>query len=275
MPARAARSKGVRPQPLALLITIGAIAAALPLAWLTVDSMAESAPAARGAELAFMQNCIECHGQTGAGVLAEDTLSCSAGRRDGGNQHYRGACGDYLAYFEVVRLKRNFQQRLTARAPNRLMQGERLARQYACFQCHGELGQGGSRNPGSLKGYIPGYFGADFDALTRRGHAESISAWIRLGVDPALIESGPAGHLARIFLDRQSVSMPRFESLPDGEIQLLTEYVSALRKFGAMGAGEMREYGRLTVAPSPIAIAGVQPAANQYLTNTAAINNHD
>ena len=41
--------------------------------------------------------------------------------------------------------------------------GPYLARKYGCFECHGPLGQGGFSNPGSLKGYVPGFFGRDFD----------------------------------------------------------------------------------------------------------------
>ena len=112
---------------------------------------------------------------------------------------YEGTCRDLLAYFEAVRLKRTFAMRVKSQNPNRLLQGERLAREYNCFQCHGELGQGGFRNAGALKGYIPGYFGDDFAQLTRGGNAESIRAWISQGIDPALIRPSDQRDHRRVF----------------------------------------------------------------------------
>jgi mono/diheme cytochrome c family protein len=138
---------------------------------------------------------------------------------------------------------------VSSHRPNRLLQGERLARQYSCFQCHGELGQGGFPNAGALKGYIPGYFGSDFALLTRGGHAASIRAWIRQGVDPALLERPIEGAAAEFFIKNQAVSMPKFESLPESEIRILTDYVIALNQFGEMDAKAIRAYSRLSQRP--------------------------
>ncbi len=44
--------------------------------------------------------------------------------------------------------------------------GDRLSRKSGCYQCHGELGQGGAENFASFKGYIPGFQGGDFRRLT-------------------------------------------------------------------------------------------------------------
>lgn len=237
-------------------MAIGALAAvALSVAWLAFRIAPESSPAARGARLAYLQNCIECHGQIEDSALAGRNLECPAHGEGVAPRHYRGACRDFLAYFEIVVLNRGFAQRQAAVVPNRLLQGEILARQYGCFLCHGQLGQGGIRNAGALKGYIPGYFGEDFDVLTRNGSEESITAWIRHGTDPALVESGITGRIARFYLERQAVKMPRFDSLPDDDIQRLAEYVIVLHEYGEMGAIEIRDYGRQTMLPATIVAA--------------------
>jgi hypothetical protein len=108
------------------------------------------------------------------------------------------------------------------------------------------LGQGGFRNAGALKGYIPGYFGDDFAQLTRGGSAESIRIWITQGIDPALFEYPIEGTIAEFFIEHQAVSMPKYGTLPDSKIGILTDYVIALNKFGEMDAKSIRAYGRLT-----------------------------
>lgn len=219
-----------------------------------VRLLPESSAAARAAERAMLQNCIECHGRADDTAKTDVPLTCPDEVAGVDQPHYDGACNDYLAWFELVRLKRTFEARLAAGPPNDLLEGERLARQYSCFQCHGELGQGGFQNAGALKGYVPGYFGSDFDALTRGGHPTSIRAWIREGIDPALTEHRITGSLARFFIARQAISMPSFASLPDAEIRRLTNYIIVLHQFGEMDADDAREYGRLTrLQPSIVA----------------------
>jgi len=138
----------------------------------------ESSPAARGAAAVNSQGCIECHGQSEPGFPDDVDLSCTNVGVNSTHPRYDGLCSDVLAYFEIVRLKRTFDVRARSVDQNPMLQGEILARQYNCFQCHGEMGQGGFRNAGALKGYIPGYFGNDFALLTRGGSAESVRNWI-------------------------------------------------------------------------------------------------
>ena len=223
-----------------------ATAATALLVWLGVQLIPESTPVARGATSAYLGGCIECHGQPGIEFPDDAALECVDVRVNIIHPHYEGRCRDLLAYFEAVRLKRTFSTRAKSRNPNRLLQGERLARKYNCFQCHGELGQGGFRNAGALKGYIPGYFGDDFAKLTRGGNAESIRLWIKQGIDPALLEHPIKGTAAEYFIEHQAVSMPKFATLPDSKIRILTDYVIALHQFGEMDAKAIRGYSRLT-----------------------------
>lgn len=206
----------------------------------------ESSPVERGSAAAHSAGCIDCHGQPDVNYPDDARLSCRNAGSSIGHPAYDGRCSDVLAYFEVIRLKRSFRMRAETPDPNRLLQGERLARQFNCFQCHGELGQGGFRNSGALKGYIPGYFGKDFALLTEDGSPESVRNWISQGLDPALYAKPIDGTIARFFIERQAVSMPIFASLPDSSIQLLTDYVIAVNQFGAMDAKAIRAYSEET-----------------------------
>ena len=227
-----------------LFLAVGTIAALL--ASFGQRLMPESAPFARGAETGNKASCNSCHGQTEIGYPDDSSLDCGNAGVKIRHPQYEGACADLLAYFEMVRLKRSFRARAGAPFRNRLLQGEILARQYNCFQCHGELGQGGFRNAGALKGYIPGYFGNDFALLTRGGSPESVMAWISQGIDQALFDHPLEGPIAEFLIDNQEVSMPEFGTIPYSQRRILTDYVITLSKFGEMDAKEIRAYSQLT-----------------------------
>ncbi len=226
-------------------LIVGTTAAAL-LVSLGMRLAPESTPVARGSADANMAGCIACHGQPADGFPDDSALECTNVNHNALHSRYEGRCSDLLAFFEVVRLKRTFGTRVKSLGQNRLLQGERLARRYSCFHCHGELGQGGFRNAGALKGYVPGYFGDDFAQLTRGGSAESIRGWISHGIDPALFEHPIEGTIAKFFIEYQAISMPAYGTLSDSKIRILTDYVIALNKLGEMDAKSIRAYSRLT-----------------------------
>lgn len=155
---------------------------------------------------------------------------------------YEVDCADVIAYFEAVRLRRTLEERSHDSPDNLLAAGESLAREYHCFRCHGEMGQGGFENPNSLKGYVPGYFGSDFRELTNDASPDSIRAWISQGTDLALLEKPITGRIARYFFDRQAVSMPSYQSLDPAEIEILVRYLIALNELGPMTAAVARKY---------------------------------
>lgn len=227
-----------------LFLAIGTVAALLASYGQRLTP--ESAAFARGAETGNKASCNSCHGQTGTGYPDESSLHCGNAGAKIRHPQYEGNCADLLAYFEMVRLKRSFRARAGAPLRNRLLQGEILARKYNCFQCHGELGQGGFRNAGALKGYVPGYFGNDFALLTRGGSPDSIMAWISQGIDPALLDHPLEGAVAGFFIDKQEISMPEFGTIPYSQRRILTDYVIMLSNFGEMDAKEIRAYSRLT-----------------------------
>lgn len=235
VPARAARLIATVVLPLTLI------------AWLGDRMAPESAPVARGAAYAEVRGCIDCHGDAGDPLAAADDDVCSTTSRAESHPDYDVACADALAYFATVRLRKTFADRANANPNNPLIAGERLARQYHCFQCHGKLGQGGFKNTKSLKGYVPGYFGADFKRLTNNADPDSVRAWIVHGVDAALLDAPVSGPIAAYFLKRQAVSMPSYKSLQPDEIETLVQYVIALHRIGPMTAQTAHAYEERTI----------------------------
>jgi mono/diheme cytochrome c family protein len=98
--------------------------------------------------------------------------------------------------------------------------GASLARKNGCFACHGEMGNGGIANPGSFKGYIPAFTGADFKELVRSD--EELLSWLREG-SIARIRQHPIGSR---FLARQRIPMPAYgKFLGDEDISAIAAYV--------------------------------------------------
>jgi mono/diheme cytochrome c family protein len=93
----------------------------------------------------------------------------------------------------------------------RAARGLALVLQYRCESCHGPTGAGGVRNPGSFKGYIPGWLGADFAELVRDDG--ELRGWILDGG----IERLEGDRLARYFLTRQRLQMPVYRAALSAE----------------------------------------------------------
>lgn len=82
--------------------------------------------------------------------------------------------------------------------------GYEAAARAGCFGCHGPEGHGGVPNPGSLKGYVPGFYGKDFaELVTSQAEFEE---WVRQGMSARVF----ANPLARHFLRSQRITMPAF-----------------------------------------------------------------
>jgi len=123
--------------------------------------------------------------------------------------------------------------------------GDALSRRHGCYQCHGELGQGGVANPHSFKNTIPGFFGHDFRELTENGDREEILHWIDHGRGRS-IESGLTGSLAKRFLDGQAIAMPAYrDQLSVAEKTILTEYLLLLNKEGPLSAKKLERILKL------------------------------
>jgi mono/diheme cytochrome c family protein len=131
---------------------------------------------------------------------------------------YRG----YLSDSEVDDLIAYIRARSSLIVPDDPLaaRGQELAIQLGCFGCHGPMGARGPRNPGSLKGYIPGWWGDDFRDLVRSD--EELRAWILDGSIDRLRENP----IARHFIDSQRVYMPAYRNfIDDSQLAALIAYV--------------------------------------------------
>ena len=135
-----------------------------------------------------------------------------------------------------------------------LVAGDRLSRKFGCYQCHGELGQGGVANPASFKGYIPGFFGEDFRKLTANRDRAEILHWIDHGRGQA-VETGLLGRLASRYLDGQAIPMPGYrDQLAGSEKERLADYLLLLNKSGPLPAREIERIATLLnhdASPTP------------------------
>jgi len=219
----------------------------------------EVTPAERGFQVAVRSGCFDCHGPNGTGgvknpgskddevpgfsggtpmmwlknehELREYILDgAPARKRD--NPEYRKAMKSQLLAMPAYRgyLSTPEMDDLVAyvRAVSGLIapsdalaaQGQDLAYQLGCFHCHGPMGTGMSRNLGSLKGYIPGWWGNDFRSLVR-SDAE-LREWILAGEIPRLRDHP----VAKYFIRWQRVSMPAYRDfITDAQLQALMRYV--------------------------------------------------
>lgn len=102
--------------------------------------------------------------------------------------------------------------------------GLQLAEALGCVGCHGPGGRLARPNPGSVKGYVPSWDGADFVELV--ADRTEFREWVERGVSRRF-ESNP---LARFFLDRAVLKMPAYrKQLEPGYVDALWAYVQWLR----------------------------------------------
>ena len=150
----------------------------------------------------------------------------------------RAEIDDLMAYVALM------QYEEAARNSSPVSRGEQLARRYACFTCHGPLGQGGVQNPGSLKGYIPGFFGQDFRALTENGDRNNVIEWIENGVSDSFLNTGFLGfYPGRFFTERQAIQMPAYKEVMSAEdTAILADFVLELLEQGPLDAQTLVAY---------------------------------
>src|SRR5207245_3417259 len=102
--------------------------------------------------------------------------------------------------------------------------GRELVRQHRCESCHGTVGSGGVPNPGSLKGFVPGWLGEDYSDLVRD------DAELRQWILEVGIERFARDRLARYFLERQRLQMPFYRTaLAPEDADAIVAYIRWLR----------------------------------------------
>jgi len=220
-------------------------------------SRPESTPALRGEKIARTQGCFACHGTDGRGGVADpgarggvvpgwdgpavatyarDEAEVSEWILDGrtarlkntdlalGRQPllpmpaYRGRLSsaelsDLMVYFRAVSA---FDTNITAIAYEGLHEAQKLG----CFACHGPGGIGGAPNPGSFKGHIPAWDGAEYAEIV--GSDGELREWILDG-HPDRLWQNPA---ARHFLDGQVVRMPPYRRvIADDQLAKIMGYI--------------------------------------------------
>ena len=108
--------------------------------------------------------------------------------------------------------------------PTRSRTGGTWPRSSGCFTCHGPQGRFDTPNPGSLKGYIPSWSGADFPELAR--DAGEIREWIRDG-SPKRLRDHP---VAAFFMRRQAIRMPAYgDRVSEDDVRRITAYIGWLQ----------------------------------------------
>jgi mono/diheme cytochrome c family protein len=224
----------------------------------------EETPAARGHRLAVELGCFACHGPDGGGgtknpgsqegevpAFTEQTQMMYVKTTDDlrdyvldGAPKRRREDPDYVARMEAAALRMPaYRGYVSARQVEDLVaylrstsgqilpegeaaatRGAELAGEYHCFRCHGPLAAGAAPNPGSFKGYIPGFWGDDYDELVRSD--EELHQWIADGSIPRITEHPIGGW----FFRRQAVKMPAYgRFLKPEDIDAIEAYVKWIR----------------------------------------------
>lgn len=224
--------------------TVAAIVVGLILIWTTsflaYRLLPETSPLARAGDYIRDNNCVDCHTAKKNIVFNNNTKSASS------HPTYTMNSDELIDYFVAVRINLSYEDR-QKKYSNTLMRGEHLARKHYCFACHGLFGQGGNKNSGSLKGYIPGWFGRDFDILTNNGDAKAVREWIQNGMYNKVINEPILGSIARHYIEQQEFQMLELSTMPENELKLLVSYVLAIRSYGAMDQQALLQYENETM----------------------------
>lgn len=116
--------------------------------------------------------------------------------------------------------------------------GLQRAADLGCVGCHGPGGRLARGNPGSWKGYIPSWDGADFPELVR--DSTEFREWVEHGISRRF-DTNP---FASFFLRRAMLKMPAYEKhARAGDVPALWAYMTWLRSSGSrMIAPPMEEH---------------------------------
>ena len=241
---------------LALLLVAFVAAAAGALRWWRTHNIG---PVERGWRVASRNGCLSCHGAAGqpeephpegtggAPAFRHDDVTEYARDRDeirewildGKPRRLREEEGDApspllsMPAFRGVLSKQETDDLVAwivavsdfDEMPDAARGGYDLASGLGCFGCHGPGGRGDTPNPGSLKGYVPSWSGADYPELVK-DEAE-LGEWIRDG-SPRRLREHP---VAAFFLHRQLVRMPAFgPGVTNDEVRQIGAYIRWLRR---------------------------------------------
>ncbi|HZF13056.1 MAG TPA: c-type cytochrome [Thermoanaerobaculia bacterium] len=237
-----------------------AAAQAAVLGWLLLRShwqaSAEASPVLRGRGVAERMGCFGCHGP--GGVAGSKNPGAKGGEVPGWNggvwMMYNRSEADVRAWIldghppdrtpdpkALLRMPA-FRRRLSRAESDDLVayvlavsqfgeiddakasDGRDVAFRFGCFGCHGPEGRGLVANPGSLKGYVPTWDGADYPDLVR-SDAE-LQQWVKNGTTDRF----RANPVARRILTTEALQMPAFgDRMKAEELDALLAYVKWVR----------------------------------------------
>jgi len=106
-----------------------------------------------------------------------------------------------------------------------MTRGIDLGKSLGCTSCHGPLGAGGPVNPGSFKGYVPGWNGADFAELVK--DSTEFRVWVQDGEPQRFATNG----LAHWFLHGARTHMPSYhDRVSDQQLKDLWAFIRVMRE---------------------------------------------
>jgi mono/diheme cytochrome c family protein len=221
------------------------------------QAAAEAGPVQRGERVALRMGCFGCHGPGGAGGIPDPgSRAGDVPTWVGGSwMMYNHAPGDVRDWIRdghpagqrpdagaLIKMPA-FRGRMSAAeladltvyvltvsqfgdpADAKAVAGRDVALRFGCLGCHGPEGRGLISDPGSLKGYIPAWDGADYADLVH-DDAE-LRQWVQKGAADRL-RANPA---ARHFLDTEAIQMPAFgDRIKPEELDALASYVRWVRQ---------------------------------------------
>ncbi len=241
------------------LVLIGGIA-------LAVVRRPQLPPAERGRRLAERTGCFGCHGPGGAAgaqnpgrldksvpnfqddvmMYAKTPEEIREWIRDGVTRRKAASVTWQAEHKRGVLAMPGFKSRLSEREVDDLVayvmaasggrepddslaaHGSVRADSLGCVGCHGPGGRLARSNPGSWKGYVPSWDGADFPEVVR--DSTEFRQWVQRGVSQRFADN----RVASYFLHRAIVKMPAYEGhLAPGDVTALWAYVTWLRAEGS------------------------------------------
>ena len=124
------------------------------------------------------------------------------------------------------------------RSSNAVRRGVRLARDFGCFSCHGELGDGGLPDPTAASGEVPAWSGGMW--MMYVDNDVQIAEYIRDGIS----ETRRGSPTAMTERSKQTIVMPAYGNLLDRtDLDDLVAGFKVLSRMSLPGAGTLERRG--------------------------------
>ena len=297
---------------LSVAVVLLLVAVALPWIIRATWAVRTSNPLRRGLRTARQLGCFSCHGELGQRGIPDpgvanlnvptwSSLAKSRSLRTDSDIRDAISKGSYPPYdnpaiempaYEKLLSENDLDDLVAAfkllcgralpAAASGARRGLELAFEWRCFACHGPAGSGGIANPGSFSGFVPGWYGPDFDDLVRS--RREFDEWILEGSLSRLDERAVASY----FIRRQRLPMPPYGELSEADRDDLWAYVVWLKATGGGvdiapdkpitadhlslfdGQVDTPQHVELVVADEVLAVHSPQPPASVRIRQATA-----